>query len=57
MRCHPHLLEMFGQESFAVGHTDLTDEVYRTNVAELITRRAEIAETVVMSLRAVKDME
>lgn len=48
---------MFGQESFAVGHTDLTDEVYRTNVAELITRRAEIAETVVMSLRAVKDME
>lgn len=50
------VLEMFGQENFAVGHKELTEELYRSKVAELLDDKNDIAEqisTALVDVRAV----
>ncbi|ROR72114.1 polysaccharide pyruvyl transferase family protein [Bogoriella caseilytica] len=48
------VLEMFGQEDFAVGHKELTEDTYRSKVAELLDRKEEIAIQVSTALVGVR---
>ncbi|MFD1716996.1 polysaccharide pyruvyl transferase family protein [Georgenia deserti] len=48
------VLEMFDLEDFAVGHADLTDDLFRTKIAELLHRQDPLREQIATALEDVR---